>query len=73
MNQRHLKLLGPAFVAFEAVMHVYIAVYLIMQQSNIPVIAFTLFEMVMFFYLLVENRMRKNASIAREPSNGVDS
>lgn len=39
-------------------MHVYIAVYLIMQRSNIPVIAFTLFEMVMFFYLLVENRMR---------------
>lgn len=58
MNQRHMKLLGPTFVAFEAVMHVYLAIYLITQGSNIPVIAFTLFEMIMFFYLLVENRLK---------------
>lgn len=51
------KFLGPTFVAFEAVMHVYLTIYLVVIRASIPAIAFTIFELSMFIYLLVERKI----------------
>lgn len=50
------KFLGPAFIAFEACMHIYLVVYLIAIKASIPAIGFTAFELTMFIYILVERR-----------------
>ena len=57
--KRNQKYLGPAFVAFEAAMHVYLVIYRIVIGANIPVIGFTAFELTMFIYLLFDNRRAK--------------
>jgi hypothetical protein len=54
MNKK--KLLDIGFLALEACMHLYLVVYLISIGANIPVIAFTAFELTMFIRLLVNNR-----------------
>lgn len=61
MNEmfRKTKLLGIAFIALEAVMHVYLAIYLIAIKASFPAVGFTIFEMVMFFYLLAEKKFHK--------------
>jgi uncharacterized protein (DUF983 family) len=56
------KYLGPAFVILEAVMHVYLAIYLTLNWTNWPIWAFTVFEMSMFIYLLVTRK--KNSVIS---------
>lgn len=56
------KYLGPAFVLLEALMHVYLAVYLTLHWTNWPIWAFTVFEMSMFIYLLVTRK--KNSVIS---------
>lgn len=50
------KLLDVAFLGFEAIMHVYLVVYLIWINANIPVILFTAFELSMFIRLLFNNK-----------------
>lgn len=54
------KHLGAVFIFFEAVMHTYLVVYLVLNRTNIPLILFTTFELSMFFYLIYENRKKKN-------------
>ncbi len=48
--------LGPAFVLLEAVMHIYLAIYLTMNWANWPIWLFTVFEMTMFIYLLATRK-----------------
>lgn len=48
--------LGPVFVIQQAIMHVYLAVYLTFNWTNIAIWAFTVYEMVMFIYLLVTKK-----------------
>lgn len=50
------KWLDIAFLAFEAVMHTYLVIYMITIGANIPVILFTAFELTMFIKLLFNNR-----------------
>lgn len=50
------KYLGPAFVLIEAVMHIYLAVYLTFNWTNLAIWAFTVFEGTMFIYLLLNRR-----------------
>lgn len=54
------KLLDVAFLAFEAVMHVYLVIYLLWIGANIPVILFTAFELTMFVKLLFSNKKELN-------------
>lgn len=51
--------LGPAFVFFEAGMHVYLVIYLSYHWTNILVWGFTVFELSMFIYLLVKRHYQK--------------
>lgn len=54
------KYLGPAFVMFEAVMHVYLTIYLFFNWTNFLIWAFTAFEMSMFIYLLVAHKKKES-------------
>ena len=56
MHGHKSRLLDIAFLAFEAVMHVYIFVYLIINKDAILVIGYTLFELLMFIKLLWSRR-----------------
>ena len=51
--------LGPAFVFFEAAMHVYLVIYLSFNWTNWLVWGFTVFELIMFIYLLVKRHYQK--------------
>ena len=48
--------LGPAFVFFEAGMHIYLAIYLFFNWTNLAIWLFTVFEMSMFLYLLATRK-----------------
>ncbi len=48
--------LGPAFVMLEAGMHIYLAIYLTFNWTNLAIWGFTVFEMIMFIYLLVHRK-----------------
>lgn len=50
--------IGPAFVLFEAAMHVYLVIYLSVNWTNLLIWGFTVFELTMFIYLL-KNRRNK--------------
>lgn len=55
MSGFHTKkrsLLDNAFLAFEAVMHVYLTIYLISIDAALLAIGFTIFELTMFIRLL---------------------
>lgn len=54
------KHMGVLFVLFEAMMHTYLVIYLIIRGANIPLILFTTFELSMFLYLVIENRKKIN-------------
>lgn len=58
--RRYRDWLGPAFVAFEAVMHVYLAIYLTINWTNLAIWAFTVFELTMFIYLFITGRDKKH-------------
>lgn len=49
---------GPAFVFFEAAMHVYLVIYLTLNWTNFLVWGFTIFELSMFIYLLVKRHFQ---------------
>lgn len=57
------KWLGPAFVSFEAVMHLYLAYYLTVNWTNLAIWGFTIFELTMFIYLL-KNDLRTKTEIS---------
>lgn len=57
--KRHKQYLGPSFVIFETMMHIYLAIYLTLNWTNWPIWLFTIFELVMFIYLLL-NRDKGN-------------
>lgn len=52
MHGHKSRLLDIVFLAFEAVMHVYIFVYLIVNKDALLVVGYTLFELLMFIKLL---------------------
>lgn len=52
MHGHKSRVLDMAFLAFEAVMHVYIFVYLIINKDALLVVGYTLFELIMFIKLL---------------------
>lgn len=56
MKKWFKKYLGPAFVLIEAVMHVYLVIYLTFNWTNWLLWAFTVFEMSMFIYLLATRK-----------------
>lgn len=64
------KYLGPAFIAFEAIMHVYILAYLTLNWTNLLIWAFTAFELTMFIYLFLTGRNKKEHKRKRKPSVG---
>src|SRR6266498_745944 len=51
--------LGPLFVAWEAIMHVYILFYLTFHWTNWLVWGYTAFELSMFVYLLTQKIHKK--------------
>ena len=51
------KWLGPLFIAFEAVMHVYLVGYLVLEKASLLAIGFTIFELTMFCWLLIERKI----------------
>ena len=51
--------LGPLFVLFEAGMHIYLTIYLFFNWTNLAIWLFTLFETVMFIYLLKNRKKGK--------------
>lgn len=57
--KRYKDWLGPAFVAFEAAMHVYLFTYLTLHWTNLAIWGFTAFELTMFIYLFVTGRKVK--------------
>lgn len=59
--KRHREYIGPAFVAFEAAMHVYLVIYLTFHWTNWAIWLFTAFELSMFLYLLVTGRKKKES------------
>lgn len=52
--------IGPAFVALELVMHLYLSVYLTFHWTNWTIWGFTAFETVGFIYLLAVGRKKKS-------------
>jgi hypothetical protein len=55
--RRYGKSIDKIFFSFEAIMHIYLAVYLISIGANIPVILFTLFELSMFIRQLFRKEL----------------
>lgn len=62
------RLLDVSFLLFEAVMHVYLVIYLVYIGANLPVILFTAFELTMFIRLLFGKRqeMKRKSCTWRE-------
>lgn len=56
--RKYKEFLGPAFIAFEALMHVYLVLYLTTHWTNWLVWSYTVFELTMFIYLLVTRRKK---------------
>lgn len=50
--KKYQKLVDKLFLSFEAIMHIYLVIYLTMIGANVPVILFTAFELSMFLRLL---------------------
>lgn len=60
--KKHKDPIGAVFIAFEAVMHIYLAVYLTINWTNLLIWGFTVFELTMFIRLLIKGSAKHHHS-----------
>lgn len=62
---KYRKFVSPAFLVFEAVMHLYLVIYLTFNWTNWLVWSFTALELAMFIYILFDKDAKGHSQVPK--------